>query len=107
MAERPKHNYAVIMAGGSGTRLWPLSRQDLPKQMQKFISDKTLINETVERLRTFTRRENLYITTTANYERKIRALLPMIPEENIVVEPHSRGTTAGLALVTTVIYRRD
>ncbi len=103
----PKHNYAVIMAGGSGTRLWPLSRKDLPKQMQKFISDKTLINETVERLLQFIDAKNLYVTTTANYEQKIRALLPMIPEENIIIEPVARGTTAALALVTTVIHERD
>ncbi len=103
----PQHNYAVIMAGGSGTRLWPLSRKDLPKQMQKFISDKTLINETVERLIGFIPKEHIYVSTTANYAEKIKSLLPMIPEENIVVEPIARGTTAALALVTTTIYRRD
>ena len=45
------HHYALILAGGSGTRLWPLSRKDLPKQMQNFISDKPLIAETVDRIR--------------------------------------------------------
>jgi mannose-1-phosphate guanylyltransferase len=103
----PKHNYAVIMAGGSGTRLWPLSRKDLPKQMQKFISDKTLINETVERLLSFILLKNIYVTTTANYEHKIRELLPMVPTDNIIIEPVARGTTAALALVTTTIYHRD
>jgi mannose-1-phosphate guanylyltransferase/mannose-6-phosphate isomerase len=108
MSEKlPQHNYAVIMAGGSGTRLWPLSRKDLPKQMQKFVSDKTLINETVERLMGFIKPENVYISTTANYEEKIRSLLPEIPGKNIVVEPIARGTTAALALVTTTIYQRD
>lgn len=103
----PQHNYAVIMAGGSGTRLWPLSRKDLPKQMQKFVSDKTLINETVERLAGFIPQKNIYISTTANYAQKIKDLLPEIPEANIVVEPIARGTTAALALVTTVIHSRD
>lgn len=103
----PKHNYAVIMAGGSGTRLWPLSRKDLPKQMQKFITDKTLINETVDRMNRFLEKDHLYVSTTANYETKIRELLPEIPAENIIIEPVARGTTAALTLVTTVIYRRD
>lgn len=107
MNKLSEHSYAVIMAGGSGTRLWPLSRKDLPKQMQKFISDKSLINETVDRLLTFINIENLYISTTANLADRIKSLLPMIPKEQIVVEPVSRGTTAGLALVTSVIHKRD
>lgn len=107
MNKLSEHSYAVIMAGGSGTRLWPLSRKDLPKQMQKFISDKSLINETVDRLLTFIDIKNLYIATTANYATRIKKLLPMIPADQIIVEPVSRGTTAALALVTTVIHKRD
>lgn len=101
------HNYTVIMAGGSGTRLWPISRKDLPKQMQKFIGDKTLINETADRLIDIVGREKIYVTTTANYEAKIRELLPKIPFENIIVEPIARGTTAALALVTKAIFNKD
>lgn len=105
--ELPLHNYAVIMAGGSGTRLWPLSRRNLPKQMQKFISDKTLIDETVERLVGFIRKENIYIATTGNYGAKIKEILPMIPADNIIVEPIARGTTAAFALATTTINKKD
>jgi mannose-1-phosphate guanylyltransferase len=101
------HNYAVIMAGGSGTRLWPVSRQELPKQMQKFIGDSTLINETVERLLGFISPENIYIATTSNYADKIKSLLPEIPSHNIIIEPMARGTTAGLTLATRTIYGRD
>lgn len=107
MTTSSKHNYAVIMAGGSGTRLWPLSRKDLPKQMQKFITDKTLINDTVERLTGFLPKENIFISTTTNYADKIKDLLPEIPAENIVVEPVARGTAAALALVSSVVYKRD
>lgn len=103
----PKHNYAVIVAGGSGTRLWPLSRRNLPKQMQKFVTDKTLIDETVERLIGFIPKENIYISTTGNYAAKIKELLPMIPAENIIVEPVARGTTAAFALFTATIHKRD
>ncbi len=103
----PQHNYAVIMAGGSGTRLWPLSRRNLPKQMQKFVSDKTLIDETVDRLLTFIPASNIYISTTGNLAAKIKEAVPNIPAKNIIIEPFARGTTAAFALVTSTIYRND
>lgn len=101
------HDYAVIMAGGSGTRLWPMSRQDLPKQMQKFVTDKTLLNETVERLLGFMPSSRIYISTTANYADKIKSLVPEVPNENIIIEPLARGTAAALSLVTKTIHTRD
>jgi mannose-1-phosphate guanylyltransferase len=107
MNKLPENSYAVIMAGGSGTRLWPLSRQNMPKQMQNFVGDKTLINETVDRLLGIMDREKIYISTTANYGPKIKKLLPEIPEENIIIEPASRGTTAAFALVIMTIMMRD
>ncbi len=107
MKANNEHRYAVIMAGGSGTRLWPMSRQSLPKQMQKFISDQTLINETVDRLVGFLDVKNIYVATTANLAEKIKELLPNVPADNIIVEPMARGTTAGLTLATTTIFNRD
>lgn len=106
-ARQNNHHYAVIMAGGSGTRLWPMSRKDLPKQMQSLISDKTLINETVERLLGVVTASNIYISTTANYAERIGSLLPEIPPTNIIVEPVARGTAAALALVSLTILNRD
>jgi mannose-1-phosphate guanylyltransferase len=103
----PKSNYAVIVAGGSGTRLWPLSRRNLPKQMQKFVSDRTLIDETVQRLIGFIPAQNIFVSTTANYADKIKEILPEIPADNIIVEPIARGTTAAFALFAETIYRRD
>lgn len=101
------HNYAVIVAGGSGTRLWPLSRKNLPKQMQKFVSDKTLIDETVERLGTVIPKENIFVSTTSAYAEQIKKLLPEIAEENIIIEPEARGTTVAFSLFSHVIYNRD
>lgn len=107
MKQLNKSTYAVIVAGGSGTRLWPMSRKDLPKQMQKFVSDKTLIDETYQRLIGVFRQENIYVATTANYKDKIQELLPDIASENIIVEPEARGTTAAFALFAATIAAKD
>src|SRR5699024_263238 len=78
-----EHRYVVVVAGGSGTRLWPASRRELPKQMQAFISDRTLIAETVERLRSgFVPTDHIYISTTQNYADRMRRLLPDLPVDN-------------------------
>ena len=79
-----EHRYAVVVAGGAGTRLWPLSRQSLPKQMQALMSDKTLIRETVDRIRGVVPMSNVYISTTTNYCHPIHALLPDVPAENVI-----------------------
>ncbi len=103
-----EHRYVVVVAGGSGTRLWPASRRELPKQMQAFVSDRTLIAETVERLRAGSiPADHIYISTTQNYADRMRCLLPDLPPENIIVEPVPRGTAAAFALFTTVIADRD
>ena len=105
--ELRRHRYAVIVAGGSGTRLWPLSRQNLPKQMQALMSDKTLIAETVDRLRGAVPMENVYISTTGNYLETIRDLLPDIASENIICEPVARGTSAAFALIAHHLHEKD
>ena len=99
--------YAVIMAGGQGTRLWPLSRKSKPKQLQSFISDKTLIAETYERLLPLFPAEKIYISTTSEYQDEIKKLLPEIPEENYVIEPYPMGTAAACGLATEIIYKKD
>jgi mannose-1-phosphate guanylyltransferase len=101
------HNYAVIVAGGSGTRLWPLSRKDLPKQVHKLITDKTLIEDTAERITAVVPYDHIFVSTTKNYYEKIRSILNQIPDDNIIVEPVARGTTAAFALFSETIYRRD
>lgn len=101
------HRYAVVVAGGSGTRLWPLSRKNLPKQMRALMSDKSLITETVDRLRGVVPMENVYISTTVNYCESIRDLVPDVPAENMICEPTARGTAAAFALFAHTINERD
>ncbi len=101
------HRYAVVVAGGSGTRLWPMSRQDLPKQMQALMSDRSLIAETVERLRGVVPFENVFISTTENYRDQISELIPEIDPANFIVEPEARGTPAAFALFAAHIQSLD
>lgn len=105
--EVESHRYAVVVAGGSGTRLWPLSRENLPKQMQALMGDKTLIAETVERIGGVVPLENVFVSTTANYTALIQQQVPQIPVENFIVEPVARGTAAAFALFSHALYERD
>ncbi|MGL5809434.1 MAG: mannose-1-phosphate guanylyltransferase [Nocardioides sp.] len=102
-----RHRYAVVVAGGAGTRLWPLSRRDLPKQMQALMSDKALITETVDRLRGVVPLAQVFISTTENYRDTIAELLPDIDPGNLIVEPEARGTPAAFALFAAHIHRLD
>ena len=94
----------VIMAGGSGTRFWPLSRQKRPKQFLPIISDKTMIEETVGRL--LPRIPISHISFIANSQQTevIKSLLPGIPENNLLVEPQGKNTAPSLMLATAQVY---
>jgi mannose-1-phosphate guanylyltransferase len=98
---------AVIMAGGAGTRFWPLSREKKPKQFLPIVSEKTMIEETIHRLWAKVPSNNIY--TIANFEQTqvIRSLLPALPEENLIVEPQGRNTAPSLMLATAWIYLQD
>jgi mannose-1-phosphate guanylyltransferase len=99
--------YALILAGGSGERFWPLSRHARPKQLLRLVSKKTLLEETVARLDGFVPRERILILTNAEQEVAVRKLLTAFPEENIVAEPAKRDTAAAVALGTGWVAARD
>ena len=99
--------YALILAGGSGERFWPLSRRARPKQLLRLISDKTLLEDTVARLDGLVPREQILILTNVEQEKAVRALLPKFPSENIIAEPAKRDTAAAVALGAGWVAGRD
>ncbi len=86
--------YGLIMAGGSGTRLWPLSRRDRPKQLLPLIRGKSLLQVSYERLRGLLPADRIYVCTGANYREQVYENLPELPRENLLGEPAGRDRTA-------------
>ena len=103
----PDSMYALILAGGSGERFWPLSRRARPKQLLSLVSKKTLLEETLARLEGLIRRERILILTNTEQESAVRKLLGNFPEENILAEPAKRDTAAAIALGTGWVAVRD
>ena len=103
----PDSIYAIILAGGSGARFWPLSRRWRPKQMLPLVSNKSLLEETVARLEGLIPHERILILTNAEQEKAVRKLLGNFPKENIVAEPAKRDTAAAIALGTGWVAVRD
>jgi len=96
--------HVVIMAGGSGTRFWPKSRKNIPKQCIAIVSSKTLIEETVERLELLAPKQNIYISTGKHLEGPIRKI---VPDVKYVVEPLSKNTAACIGLSAMTILLND
>jgi bifunctional N-acetylglucosamine-1-phosphate-uridyltransferase/glucosamine-1-phosphate-acetyltransferase GlmU-like protein len=102
--------YPVIMAGGSGTRFWPLSRQLFPKQLLKIIGDETLIQQTMRRVVTGAPPERVMISTNPPQAESIRVQLREWKDalkDNFVLEPEARNTAPAIALVALELLRRD
>ncbi len=95
--------YVAILAGGSGTRLWPLSRSKRPKQLLPLISERSLIQETADRIESLVSPDQIFIVTERSHSDDIKAQLPAIPERNFVIEPVRRGTAPALALAALII----
>jgi len=99
--------YALILAGGSGERFWPLSRRARPKQLLRLIAKETLLEQTVARLDGLVPPERILILTNVDQEVAVRELLPDLPKENIVAEPAKRDTAAAVALGVGWVALRD
>lgn len=102
-----EHYYAVIMAGGGGTRLWPLSRQARPKQMLRLIDERSLFQTSVERLNGLFPCERIFVVTVAEQAAELHRHCPDIPEENFLIEPMPRGTASVVGLAAIALKQRD
>lgn len=100
-------NYAVIMAGGSGKRLWPLSRQKRPKQVLKLLDGQTLLRKCFERLEGIFDLRNILVLTNADYVDLVRENLTELPEENVIAEPAVRDTASAIGLAATILHKYD
>jgi len=98
---------AVIIAGGIGTRFWPLSREQKPKQFLPIISDKTMIEETIQRISPMLPYSKIYTIANLKQTQTLTELLPQIPPENFLVEPQGKNTAPCLLLATGHVYLKN
>lgn len=107
--EKVNQDYCLILAGGVGSRLWPLSSSDKPKQFQDFFgTGRTLLQQTYDRFASFMQPDHIYISTTQQYLPLVQEQLPEVSRHQIIAEPLRRGTLASVALGALIIAaKRD
>ncbi|HPL09857.1 MAG TPA: mannose-1-phosphate guanylyltransferase [Smithellaceae bacterium] len=98
--------HAVIMAGGRGTRFWPRSREKKPKHLLDIVSDRTIIQETVDRIKPLIKPKNILIVTGKKHARELMRQLPEVPAKNIIIEPVGRNTAACIGLAALHIQKK-
>ena len=99
--------YALIMAGGVGTRLWPLSRRNRPKQSLKLVGERTMFEHAVDRIAPLFQPEQILVVTGAEHITPLVAQAPELPTENFIVEPEGRGTAPCIGLAAIHLRRQD
>lgn len=103
----PNH-YVAIMAGGIGSRFWPMSRTSYPKQFLDILNDgKTLIQQTFDRYAKFIANENIYVVTSEEYVDIVATQLPLIPRENILAEPSKKNTAPCVAYIAFKLLQKN
>lgn len=99
--------YALILAGGKGTRLYPLSRSNNPKQFLKLINNKSFLRNTVDRIKPIVGKDNIYVVTNEDYLDKVKAELSEINEKNIFAEPSNKETATCIGLSAVKLLKQD
>ncbi len=99
--------YALIMAGGVGTRLWPLSRRDCPKQSLKLFGERTMFEHAVDRIAPVVQPERVIVVAGAEHIESLTAQAPELPSQNFIVEPEGRGTAPAIGLGAIHMHRQD
>jgi mannose-1-phosphate guanylyltransferase len=101
-----KNNYVAIMAGGIGSRFWPLSRTDMPKQFLDILNiGRTLIQSTYDRFAQFIPAENIYVVTSQQYKNIVQEQLPQLNEANILCEPSRKNTAPCIAYISYKLHQ--
>ena len=99
--------FPIIIAGGSGTRFWPLSRQRLPKQFLPLVNDRPMINATFDRARKLAQLENVLVVCGKPHRQQVRRALSQLPPENVLAEPFARNTAPAIGLAAVYVQRKD
>ena len=99
--------YHIIIAGGSGTRFWPYSREKTPKQLLKIVDKTSLIRLTVDRLLSFVKSEKIYIVANRELCKFISDEIPEISRNNFIIEPSGKNTAPAIGLAAIHIYKKD
>jgi mannose-1-phosphate guanylyltransferase len=105
--EPSRHLWAIVPAGGSGTRLWPLSRAARPKFLLPLLGERSLLQQTIDRLSAVVAPERTLVVCGPAHAAPVARQLPELPERNILVEPAPRGSGPAIALATAIVARRD
>src|ERR1700691_717694 len=101
------HLYGLILAGGRGTRFWPRSRRANAKQVLKFFGDRSLIQQTVDRLRPVIPSERIWVMTNQHLRAEIVRQLPEVPARQILAEPAQRNTAPAIGLAAHILHSLD
>lgn len=99
--------YAVIMAGGVGSRFWPRSKERKPKQLIRIFGDNTMIQDTVKRLEGLVEPKNIFVITNKIQKGRVKEQLPQLPAENIVDEPFGKNTAACIGLASILVKAKN
>src|SRR5205823_3938392 len=99
--------YALILSGGAGTRLWPRSRRGMPKQFHGLVGDRTLLQDTVDRIGELIPRERIFLVAPPEHRALIHEQLPELPADHVVVEPYPRGNAAAIGLAMAALHAFD
>jgi mannose-1-phosphate guanylyltransferase len=101
------HTYAIILAGGGGTRLWPISRKKHPKHVLPLLGKRTLFQSSLDRLDGFIPAERILVVTAAGQAEELKRQAPQLAKANFLIEPQPRGTASAIGLAAAVLKKHD